>query len=483
MPRFNQRKAIGGQLARTRDSHLVRRLQPNIYGANRTSEQMNMDKKKSPVDMDVLKVKTVEENDIIINAVIANEGIKRTGALHVTKSFIYAHQPIADTAQTQKELKDKFGDMLVESQGMGAFAKGGDDEDKKEDAFMPDQKLLEDMAASAFRVAVKAGQVIVSGDAHYNEHFYIVHKGTFDEVTNQAETRVRTSVGAGFLRELKEGDSFGETALFYHCPSPVDITAKTDGELFVINQGVFKKMIKKVAQKQLEEFAAILDHTSFAKKLKKEQKEALADALVKVNYKQGKVITTEANNKVFEELHLLVHGSAERQEVEKPKSNKKDGEAPAPQETPKNDDGLNSHSIEVGERLVGTAENPKILGEKSFLMGELSTTGNLSKYVAKTDCVCFVLKKKVLAMLLAHKTDDNPFVLQEFLAGNMEDVGEFNNEKNVVEFLFSENAEGDSGAPKLKGGSGLKHSDHEKVGTHSKKYLNSSKNDFYISKK
>lgn len=72
-------------------------------------------------------------------------------------------------------------------------------------------------------------------------------------------------------------------------------------------------------------------------------------------------------------------------------------------------------------------------------MGELDPEAKqLTKYTATTDCTCFLLKKKVIAMLLAHKTDDNPFILQQFLSGELDSNVEFAKEKDVVAFLLDE---------------------------------------------
>ena len=293
------------------------------------------------------------------------------------------------------------------------------------------------------------------------------HNSGHDTVMGDAEARKHFNRSESTRFNMGPGGSFGEAALFYHCPQvdTVKCVSEGGGELFIINQFSFKSLIKLISKKQLEEFASIIDHTVFGPRLTKDQKETLADALIKVNFKAGKNIIDK--NYHGNEFYILVEGKAKMTDFKestkqkgskaakskkKPKKAKgskealednKEEEAAAKSGEADGDDDMEKDptpSVTLGngeivdtKQFEGTKDTPVLLGEKALLLGEKPN----ETVAAVTDCVCFALRKKVLVALISSP-------LQKLADAGDDASIEFSEEKGIIDFLMEE-------APKIPG--------------------------------
>eukprot|EP00928_Gymnodinium_smaydae_P011705 TRINITY_DN14293_c0_g3_i2.p1 TRINITY_DN14293_c0_g3~~TRINITY_DN14293_c0_g3_i2.p1 ORF type:complete len:1006 (+),score=225.32 TRINITY_DN14293_c0_g3_i2:175-3192(+) len=101
------------------------------------------------------------------------------------------------------------------------------------------------MADAVHLVEVSAGsQVFSQGDA--GSAFFIVHAGYFN--VHLAETTV----------QLKEGDTFGETALMYDEPQGATVEAIVDGKLWVLPRSHFRNVCQISTQRRNQEISSLL---------------------------------------------------------------------------------------------------------------------------------------------------------------------------------------------------------------------------------
>ena len=93
------------------------------------------------------------------------------------------------------------------------------------------------------------------------ESLYFIRKGTFK----------LTQDGAPLVKELREGDSFGELALLYSVPSSSTITCIERGELWKMERQRFLDCKAKLSSSQMEKKLEFLQGCQDFRYLKEEQ--------------------------------------------------------------------------------------------------------------------------------------------------------------------------------------------------------------------
>mmetsp|Transcript_11715 Transcript_11715/g.17200 ORF Transcript_11715/g.17200 Transcript_11715/m.17200 type:complete len:813 (-) Transcript_11715:117-2555(-) len=122
--------------------------------------------------------------------------------------------------------------------------------------------------------SVEAGtKIIEQGDV--GDYFYVIESGTVTHLVDGEQ-----------VGEAEKGDTFGELALMYDCPRAATCIAKTDCDLWRVDQGSFRRIRR---QHTVDEEGAkeAIRQVDFLKDLDDDRIEKLADAVKKQHFKKG----------------------------------------------------------------------------------------------------------------------------------------------------------------------------------------------------
>jgi len=167
-----------------------------------------------------------------------------------------------------------------------------------------DETHLQQLASVAFKDATTKGQVIIEQGDMFADKFFIVESGEYsfqvNTTKNDGDSMDKASQ-AQLVGEAKVGSSFGELALLYHAPRAATVTCTKAGALWVINRSDFKKVLMKSNDVKMGNYMTILDTIGSFAVLYKDEKAALADALVEIHHIKGEEIVKQgdAGNSFF----------------------------------------------------------------------------------------------------------------------------------------------------------------------------------------
>lgn len=166
-----------------------------------------------------------------------------------------------------------------------------------------DESHVTQLASVSFKEKMEKGTVVIEQGDMFADKFYIVDSG---EVSFQVNTATTTGdsmdkAQAQMVGEAKAGSSFGELALLYHAPRAATVTCTKAGTLWVISRSEFKKVLMKSNDVKLNNYMTILDTIGSFAVLYKDEKAALADALVQIHHIKGEEIVKQgdAGNSFF----------------------------------------------------------------------------------------------------------------------------------------------------------------------------------------
>ncbi|XP_015423817.1 PREDICTED: cAMP-dependent protein kinase type II-alpha regulatory subunit isoform X1 [Myotis davidii] len=122
-----------------------------------------------------------------------------------------------------------------------------------------DQEQLSEILDAMFEKIVKADEhVIDQGDD--GDNFYVIERGTYDIlVTKDDHTR---AVG-----QYDNRGSFGELALMYNTPRAATIVATSEGALWALDRGTFRRIIVKNNAQKRKMFESFLESVPLLKSL------------------------------------------------------------------------------------------------------------------------------------------------------------------------------------------------------------------------
>ncbi|CAK6435924.1 unnamed protein product [Pipistrellus nathusii] len=148
-----------------------------------------------------------------------------------------------------------------------------------------DQEQLSEILDAMFEKVVKMGEhVIDQGDD--GDNFYVIERGTYDIlVTNNDLTR---SVG-----QYDNRGSFGELALMYNTPRAATIVATSEGALWGLDRGTFRRIIVKNNARKRKMFEAFLESVPLLKSLEVSERMKIVDVIGEKNFKDGERIITQ----------------------------------------------------------------------------------------------------------------------------------------------------------------------------------------------
>jgi CRP-like cAMP-binding protein len=189
-----------------------------------------------------------------------------------------------------------------------------------------------------WKIDVPANEAIIKQGSLDADYFYIVKEGCFEVTVAAKEQSAMAAAGQG-VGKVEKGGSFGELALMYFAPRAATLTATVASQLWVIDRKQFKDILAKSSDEMLLTNVKYLDKIGLLKDLKDDEKKELAKALTDmVFYKDETIFSQGEEGKL---LYILIEGEV---------AIEKDGK--------------------IETKLVATASNACIFGERALLSGE-----------------------------------------------------------------------------------------------------------------
>eukprot|EP00929_Paragymnodinium_shiwhaense_P053686 TRINITY_DN26897_c0_g2_i1.p1 TRINITY_DN26897_c0_g2~~TRINITY_DN26897_c0_g2_i1.p1 ORF type:complete len:813 (-),score=221.11 TRINITY_DN26897_c0_g2_i1:310-2748(-) len=174
-----------------------------------------------------------------------------------------------------------------------------------------DDEKCKDLIDRCWAQEVKAGtEVIRQGDVHA-DYFYIVKDGLFKVSITATKKKAKSAEAMAKqksinLRQLEQGDSFGEMAMLLVEPRSASVEALMDSTLWVIDRDNFKRCLVRASATQMKEYRKILDKVELFDCLVAQEKRSLTTALVEMRFSKEEVIMRQGDN--ASSFVILVHG-------------------------------------------------------------------------------------------------------------------------------------------------------------------------------
>eukprot|EP00416_Gambierdiscus_australes_P022628 CAMPEP_0171078900 /NCGR_PEP_ID=MMETSP0766_2-20121228/14919_1 /TAXON_ID=439317 /ORGANISM="Gambierdiscus australes, Strain CAWD 149" /LENGTH=777 /DNA_ID=CAMNT_0011536055 /DNA_START=151 /DNA_END=2484 /DNA_ORIENTATION=- len=150
---------------------------------------------------------------------------------------------------------------------------------------------IRELVAVAWKEKVAEGQELIREGNLKADYFYIVQYGSFEVLQEKNEgTERRSSLK---VANVTSGGSFGESALLYSAPRSATVKASEDSLVWVIDRHNFKEILMKVSDAKLSQYVRYLHRCRLLRGLSKEQKRAIAKAMVEAHFRKDEVITLQ----------------------------------------------------------------------------------------------------------------------------------------------------------------------------------------------
>jgi len=186
-----------------------------------------------------------------------------------------------------------------------------------------DEARVNAMIDVAWKADVKAGtEVIKEGDLAA-DYFYVVQEGKFDihvldtALGDQQQPGRENTKKVG---QVGQGGSFGELALLYLVPRAATVQATEDSKVWVFDRQSFKRVLMKASESKVQEYVKYLGNVPQLNPLLKDEKKALAEALVEMHFGSGEIILQqgEPGNTFYilyeGEVDIIVDGTVVKSE-------------------------------------------------------------------------------------------------------------------------------------------------------------------------
>lgn len=148
-----------------------------------------------------------------------------------------------------------------------------------------DQEQLSEILDAMFEKVVKVGEhVIDQGDD--GDNFYVIERGTYDILVKSND--LTRSVG-----QYDNRGSFGELALMYNTPRAATIVATSEGALWGLDRGTFRRIIVKNNAQKRKMFEAFLESVPLLKSLEVSERMKIVDVIAEKSFKDGERIITQ----------------------------------------------------------------------------------------------------------------------------------------------------------------------------------------------
>jgi len=173
-----------------------------------------------------------------------------------------------------------------------------------------DEKDLQTVLDAITEEKFKAGQVVIT-EGEKGDLLYVVESGVLEctKIFNKSD-------GPKWLKEYKEGESFGELALLYNAPRAATITAKTDCVLWALDRETFNHIVKDAAIKKREQYENFLQGMEILKDVNSYELSQICDALKTSYIEAGQSIIKESEE--GDNFYIIAEGEAYAEKIPSP---------------------------------------------------------------------------------------------------------------------------------------------------------------------
>ena len=150
------------------------------------------------------------------------------------------------------------------------------------------EQIQEILDAMFERKVQKGDEVITQGDD--GDNFYVIELGKYDVVIN---------IGVGERKKVhtfNDSGSFGELALMYNCPRNATIIAQSEGILWALDQGVFRRIVVGAAARKRRSYESLLEGVPMLSELTEYERANLADALESTSFDNNECIIQQGDS-------------------------------------------------------------------------------------------------------------------------------------------------------------------------------------------
>lgn len=151
--------------------------------------------------------------------------------------------------------------------------------------------------------AVVGQAVIIEGDT--GDYFYVVESGEYEVFLKKA--------GDKAVHTYKNGSAFGELALMYNTPRSATVRCTVPGRLFALERNVFRGILMSVHKEESLGVTGFLKSISLLAALTDEQREAVAEVLEEITFKDGDLIVKQGDP--ADALWLIKEGECDAYKV------------------------------------------------------------------------------------------------------------------------------------------------------------------------
>ena len=137
---------------------------------------------------------------------------------------------------------------------------------------------LVQVASIMGKASFKKGDALMR-EGERGDTFFILQAGT-----------CAVTMGRRQVRNLKEGDGFGEIALIYNQPRTATVTATSDCEVFLMNRAAYRNEVVESIKNQRRQYEQFLSSVPLFASMKPSQRAKVADALRTKSYEPGQQV-------------------------------------------------------------------------------------------------------------------------------------------------------------------------------------------------
>lgn len=156
-----------------------------------------------------------------------------------------------------------------------------------------------ELAKALIILKYSKNQIIVN-EGDQSNSFYIIKEGI-----------VHVYKGDSYIRSLRTGESFGESALLYNTPRQMSIKASSETEVVCLAlakeklKEILKDQVHIIAYKNLQKWA--FSHSKYLSGLSNGQRERIIEKMKLVYYKEGELIL--AKGQEIDRILIILNGN------------------------------------------------------------------------------------------------------------------------------------------------------------------------------
>ncbi|XP_078066081.1 protein kinase, cAMP-dependent, regulatory, type II, alpha A isoform X2 [Mustelus asterias] len=148
-----------------------------------------------------------------------------------------------------------------------------------------DQEQLYQILDAMFERKVKPSEHVIDQNDD-GDNFYVIERGTYDIYVNKDGKPL-------LVGKYDNHGSFGELALMYNTPRAATIVATTEGALWGLDRGTFRRIIVKNNAKKRRMFETFIESVPLLKSLEASERMKIVDVIGERSYRNNELIISQ----------------------------------------------------------------------------------------------------------------------------------------------------------------------------------------------